>query len=77
MTKLQKKKTIAIIKLFSYLTIITILILQFFNFAKYPELYSTTLRYQLKNDLIDNDADAWTYYENIYLANGVILYQDI
>ena len=77
MTKLQKKKTIAIIKLFSYLTIITILTLQFFSLAKYPELYSTTSRYQLKNDLIQNDADAWTYYKNTYLANGVILYQDI
>lgn len=77
MTKLTKKKikclTIFIMKIF-----VIILIFQgFIHLLKYPELCSTTLRYQLKNDLINNNADAWTYYENTYLANGVVLYQDI
>lgn len=77
MTKLTKKKikalTLFILKIF-----VIILIFQgFAHLMKYPEKCSTTLRRQLYLDLKDNNADAWTYYENTYLANGVILYQDI
>lgn len=74
MTKLQKKKTIAIIRLFLFLTISIILLLQFFNFAKYPELYSTTLKYQLQCDIEQGNAEAITYYHNTYTANGLDLF---
>ena len=77
MKKLTKKKiralTIFILKIFVIILIFQGLI----HLLKYPEKCSTTLRHQLHQDLTNNDADAWTYYENTYLANGVALFQDI
>ncbi|MBO5179968.1 MAG: hypothetical protein J6B87_06445 [Clostridia bacterium] len=59
---------------------IIILIFAFFaistlkDLAKYPELYSTTLRYQLKNDIEQGEAIAITYYNSNYLANNIQLF---
>ena len=76
MNKLQKKKTIAIIRLFLLLGITTTLLLQLLNLAKYPELYSTTLRYQLQCDIEQGRAEAITYYHNTYTANGLDLFNN-
>lgn len=77
LTKLQKAKIKAILKLLLALLTISIFYWIGYQTITYPEKYLTTWRYQLHNDLIQGDADAWTYYQNTYLANGVILYQDI
>ncbi|MBQ8298524.1 MAG: hypothetical protein IJX99_01395 [Clostridia bacterium] len=77
MTKLQKRK-IKALSIFILKVLTIILILQgLIHLLKYPEICSTTLRHQLHQDLTNNDADAWTYYENNYLASDIVLFQDI
>ena len=44
------------------------------SFAKYPEQYITTWKYQLKNDIAKGKADAIEYYNDTYVANGKYLF---
>lgn len=46
------------------------------SFAKYPEQYLTTWKYQLENDLAKGNQDAIEYYNNTYVANGKQLFGD-
>lgn len=46
------------------------------SFAKYPEQYLTTWRYQLENDLAKGKQDAIEYYNETYVANGKQLFGD-
>jgi len=48
----------------------------FFNVLKYPELFSSKLKYQLYNDIKRNNPDAISYYINNYISKGKILYDD-
>ena len=50
--------------------------LTFINFAKYPELYSSKLKYQLYNDLKNRDTQAEEYYSRVYVQNGKKLFSD-
>lgn len=54
-----------------------ILLVFFFNFIMYPEIYLTTWRYQLHNDLKAGDVQAQEYYQNTYLKKGKVLFDDI
>lgn len=42
---------------------------------RYPELYSTTLKYQLKNDISAGDITAIEYYNTTYAAHGINLFE--
>ena len=42
--------------------------------CKFPEKYSTTYRYQLKNHIKNGDQKAVDYYEKNYISKGVYLY---
>ena len=44
------------------------------GFAKYPEVYLSTWRYQLKNDIDRGDEMAIEYYNENYVANGIYLF---
>ena len=46
------------------------------SFAKYPEKYSTTWKYQLENELADGNKDALEYYNRVYVSNGKYLFGD-
>lgn len=46
------------------------------SFAKYPEQYLTTWKYQLENDLSKGNQDAIEYYNDTYIANGKQLFGD-
>ena len=46
------------------------------SFAKYPERYLTTWKYQLENDLAKGNPEAIEYYNNTYIANGKQLFGD-
>ena len=46
------------------------------SFAKYPEQYVTTWKYQLENDLAKGKQDAIEYYNDTYIANGKQLFGD-
>ena len=44
------------------------------DFARYPEQYVTTWKYQLKNDLVKGKQEALDYYNETYIANGKYLF---
>ena len=46
------------------------------SFAKYPEQYSTTWKYQLENDLAEGNQEALEYYNRVYVSNGKNLFGD-
>lgn len=54
----------------------TILVGFSYNVIKRPELYSTTMKYQLKNDLLAGDANAIEYYNGNYASQGIELFED-
>lgn len=48
----------------------------FFNFAKYPEQYLNTWKYQLENEVKNGDIRAIEYYTTNYLDNDKKLFED-
>lgn len=46
------------------------------DLAQHPEKYSTTLKYQLKNDILAGDSDAIQYYNENYVNQGIKLYNE-
>ena len=51
----------------------------FFSFLmidviRFPEVYGTTLKYQLKNDLENGEPEALEYYNTTYLKYNKILF---
>lgn len=40
----------------------------------YPEMYFTTWRYQLENDVRAGEPEAVSYYEKHYIAKGIELF---
>lgn len=48
----------------------------FFDFAKYPEQYLTTWKYQLENDVKNGDTRSIEYYTPNYLDNGKKLFEE-
>ena len=44
------------------------------SFIRYPEIYISTWRYQLEQDVKCGDEEAVKYYETHYLSNGVELF---
>ena len=46
------------------------------NFARYPERYLSTWKYQLENDLMRGNRLAMEYYNDNYVAQGKYLFGD-
>ena len=44
--------------------------------CKFPAKFSTTYRYQLKNEISNGDEEAIEYYNRVYKANGINLFED-
>ncbi|MDY5930244.1 MAG: hypothetical protein SPJ27_09500 [Candidatus Onthovivens sp.] len=47
------------------------------DFIRFPECYLTTWRYQLKNDILSGNQEMIDYYNNTYVANGRILFDEV
>lgn len=45
-----------------------------YKIMKYPEIYSTSARYQLQNKISRGDAEAVNYYNQNYINNGIKLF---
>lgn len=45
------------------------------DFMRFPEVYSTTLKYQLESDVKAGDQKAIKYYNDTYVKNGKILFE--
>lgn len=48
----------------------------FIDFCTYPESYLTTWRYQLHKKVEQGDEEAIQYYQDVYLKNNRILWED-
>ena len=55
----------------------TIIILLFcYVVLTFPELFSTTLKRNLLNDLNNGDLQAWEFYEKTYIENDIELFEE-
>ena len=69
------KKTVKKIVIILLIAICTVLVFDvIYKIIVYPEMYLSTWKYQLRNDVRAGDPDAVEYYERVYLANGIKLF---
>ena len=47
------------------------------DFIRFPECYLSTWRYQMKNEILSGDQEMIDYYNNTYVANGRILFDEV
>ncbi len=45
------------------------------EFCRFPEKYLTTYRYQLHNEIKSGNQEAIDYYNRVYIANGINLFE--
>jgi len=58
------------------LLLLTVIILITADIIRYTELYLSTWKYQLKNDIAKGDRAAIIYYNSTYISNGKTLFSD-
>lgn len=74
-TRLFKKKLIqSIIRLVAAFIVLAPFVYGVHQLIKYPELYSTTAKYKLYNDIQAGNASAIEYYNNTYKNNNINLF---
>ncbi len=66
----------AIIKKLVVLAVLIISTLVIINFFRFPELYISTWRYQLHNDVLSGDPEGTDYYNRVYVSNGIELWEE-
>lgn len=66
--RIANKKRFAISMLI--ILILTIFLYIMIDFIRFPEVYLTTQKYQLMNDIKRGDKLAIEYYEDNYVKNG-------
>ena len=47
-----------------------------YDFVVYPEMYLTTWKYQLKNEIYSGEQASIDLYENVYVKNNKDLFND-
>lgn len=52
------------------------LLTMYVDLCKYPEKYFTTWKYQLYNEIKSGNQEAIDYYNRVYVANGIELFED-
>ena len=46
------------------------------DLCKYPEKYFTTWKYQLYNEIKSGNQESIDYYNRVYVANGIDLFEE-
>lgn len=62
-------------KKITIIILILLINLYLIDIAKYPEKHFTTCRNTLHEQIMINNQDAIEYYNNVYVANGIILFE--
>jgi hypothetical protein len=75
-TKFGGVKMMRIVKKVFMLSVVVFVVLVLTSFFVRTELYSTTSRYQLKNDLDAGNEMAIEYYEDMYTSRGIYLFDE-
>ena len=65
-----KRFIVSIVTLIAIIFCITVAV----DFCKYPEMYLTTWKYQLQNDIANGNKQAIEYYNTVYVENGIELF---
>ena len=58
------------------LLVTAVLLIICVNFCRFPEKYSTIWRYQLYNEIKSGNQEAINYYNRVYTANGIDLFEE-
>ena len=66
-------KTIKKILIFAVFFCVLLLIV---DFVRFPECYLISWRYQLQQDIANDNQKAINYYNNNYIANNKILFKE-
>ena len=71
------KKTIKKILIILLITVFAVLLFDtVYKLVAYPELFFSTWKYQLMNEVRAGDPEAVEYYQRVYLAHGITLWED-
>lgn len=46
------------------------------DFCRFPEKYLTTWKYQLHNEIKSGNQESIDYYNRVYVANGIDLFEE-
>ena len=74
---MKKRKLNKFIMFILSIIMIGSILLLTIDFFRFPECYLTTWRYQLKNDILSGNQEMIDYYNNTYVANGRILFDEV
>lgn len=72
--KHKRKKFITNIISFIFVSITIFMII---DFLRFPECYITTWKYQMENEIKSGNQEMINYYNNTYIANGRILFDEV
>ena len=69
------------LKRWTYKTVLVLLVVvplltMYVDLCKYPEKYLTTWRYQLHNEIRSGNQESIDYYNRVYVANGIKLFEE-
>lgn len=52
------------------------LLTMYVDFCRFPEKYLTTWKYQLHNEIKSGNQESIDYYNRVYVANGIDLFEE-
>lgn len=74
---IKKRKREKFISSLLIVALFSIYVALMIDFVRFPECYLSTWRYQLKNDILSGDQEMIDYYNNTYVSNGRILFDEV
>lgn len=74
---IKKRKRERFVSSLLIIALFSICVALMIDFVRFPECYLSTWRYQLKNEILSGDQEMIDYYNNTYVSNGRILFEEV